>query len=979
MQRKDRMNWKAALSLYGKRILIVLVCIVAIAALCILLFADSEPESYADKYAGVDLESDIGDIVRENTYGQYLEQYPNAGYPDTAVPVDLHALTESEGASFKTHEGQEVLYTQETSKVTWEITVPQAGLYNIYVEYFHEESRSIDAERALYINGKLPFQNAEFIAFSRFWTDASQVRQDNQGNDIRPSQKEVFQKGAVRLIDTTTGYEAAPYKFYFEQGVNTVSFVGMNEPLLIAAISLEPVKEAVPYEQYYAQLSEQLAGKQLNTPDNDWSMILQGEAANLRSAPSLYAINDRSSSNTVPYSVSQIKLNAIGGNAWRVAGQWIQWEIEVPADGWYNIAIKGKQNYERGKKSSRLLTIDGQTPFRETEDIGFQYSNAWEIIPLGDGEQDYCIYLEKGKHTLRLEVTLGDLGASLSKLEDSVYRLNQIYRQLLVVMGRKPDKYRDYQITNTYPDMADAMLLESQRLYQILDEIVEYSGGKSSKTGTILSLARLLEEFAEDPNTAIQSKLSVFRDYISAIGTTIQSMSESKLDIDYIVIKETDARWPDDKENFFGKIGHEISSLWASFFVDYDSVGNVYQDDEDVLEVWILAGRDQSNALKTMIDDDFTANTGIKVNLKLVESGAVLGAVVAGDGPDILLSAGQSEPVNYALRNAVEDLSQFEDFEQVIGQFTESAYMPYMYDGGVYALPETQNFSVLFYREDILDDLGLEVPETWQELVDMLPTLQHNNMEIGLPDVMSKNSTDLSAFYSIMYQKGVPLYTEEGYANLDQEGAIEAFEYYVTFYTNHDQPKEYAFADRFRSGEMPIGIASFSLYNTLAVFAPELKGMWSFGLIPGTVQEDGTINHTSYSSGACSMMLKTDNEKTKQNAWEFMKWWAGTETQTRFGREMESILGASGRYATANVEAFSNLAWSQKELEILQAQRAQTQSNHEVPGGYYTTRQVINAIRKVVNDSEVPRETLLDYNQAINDEITKKRKEFGLD
>ena len=546
-------------------------------------------------------------------------------------------------------------------------------------------------------------------------------------------------------------------------------------------------------------------------------------------------------------------------------------------------------------------------------------------------------------------------------------------------MGRNPDKYRDYKITDTYPDMEDAMLLESQRLYQILDEIVEYSGGKSSKTGTILSLARLLEEFSLEPNTAIQSKLSVFRDYISAMGTTIQSLSESKLDIDYIVIKENDAQWPDDRETFFGKMGHEVRSLFASFTTDYDSVGNVYAGDEDVLEVWILAGRDQSNALKTMIDDDFTANTGIMVNLKLVESGAVLGAVVAGDGPDILLTAGQSEPVNYALRNAVEDLTQFSDFDQVIGQFAESAYTPYCYDGGVYALPETQNFSVLFYREDILEDLGLEVPETWEDLVNMLPTLQHNNMEIGLPDVMSKNSSDLSAFYSIMYQKGVPLYTDAGYANLDQEGAIEAFEYYVTFYTNHDQPKEFAFADRFRSGEMPIGIASYSLYNTLAVFAPELKGMWSFALIPGTEKADGTIDHTSYSSGACSMMLKADNETTKQNAWSFMKWWASTEIQTRFGREMESILGASGRYATANVAAFENLAWSQKELSVLQAQRQQTQSNNEVPGGYYTTRQVVNAIRKVVNDSEIPRETLLDYNQAINDEIAKKRKEFGLE
>lgn len=973
------MKQMSEIGYYGKRILIAVICIAVIAALAVVFFGNQEPESYEYKYVGMDMESGEGDIVRENTYGRYLQQYPDAGCPDETVRIDLHSLTESEGAEFANHEGVEVLYTQETSTVTWEFDVPEAGFYNVYVDYYHVESRSIDAERAVYINGELPFQNAEFIAFSRFWTDGSEVRQDNQGNDIRPSQVEVFRKGSTRLSDTTTGYETAPYKFYFSKGTNTLSFVGMNEPLLIEGISLVPVEQTPDYEDYYAQMSAQVSGKALNTPDNNWSTVIQGEDSVLRSDPSLYAINDRSSSNTVPYSVRQIKLNAIGGDAWRVAGQWIEWEVEVPADGWYNIAIKGKQNYERGKNSSRLLTIDGKTPFTEAEDIGFRYSNSWEIVSLGDGTQDYSVYLTEGTHTLRLEVTLGELGSSLSKLEDSVYRLNQIYMQLLVVMGRNPDKYRDYQITATYPNMADAMLRESRQLYQILDEIIDYSGGKSSKTGTILSLARLLEEFAEDPNTEIQSKLSVFRDYISAIGTTIQSMSESKLDIDYIVVKETGAQWPEDSENFFGKLGHEIRSLWASFFVDYDAVGNVYDGEENVLEVWILAGRDQSNALKTMIDDDFTANTGIKVNLKLVESGAVLSAVVAGDGPDVLLTAGQSEPVNYALRNAVEDLTQFEDFDEVISQFTESAYTPYLYDGGVYALPETQNFSVLFYREDILADLGLEVPQTWQELVDMLPTLQHNNMEIGLPDVMSKNSTDLSAYYSIMYQKGVPLYTDAGYANLDQEGAIEAFEFYVKFYTNHDQPKEYAFADRFRSGEMPIGIASFSLYNTLAVFAPELKGMWSFALIPGTVQADGSIDHTSYSSGNCSMMLKAESEETKQNAWAFMKWWASTDVQTRFGREMESILGASGRYATANVEAFENLAWSQRELTVLQAQREQTRSNNEVPGGYYTTRQVINAIRRVVNNSEIPRETLLDYNQAINDEIAKKRKEFGLD
>ena len=338
----------------GRRVIIAAVCVILVIAIAVAVFADEGTTSYAYKYAGVDMESDVGEIARDNTYSGYLEEHPDAALPKTEVQVDLHSLISMEGAEFTEHEGEEVLYTQEESLVSWEVTVPEAGFYNIYVEYYHVESRSIDAERILRINGEIPFQNAQYIGFSRFWTDGGEVKQDNQGNDIRPSQVEVFQKGSLRLKDTTTGYEAAPYQFYFEKGTNTISFEGVNEPLLIAAISLMPVEQAQDYESYYAEISAQHTGETLNTAGNDWSGIIQGEDAVLRSDPSLYAINDRSSSNTVPYSVSQTRLNAIGGDAWRVAGQWIEWEIEVPADGWYNIAIKGKQNYERGKNSSRL-------------------------------------------------------------------------------------------------------------------------------------------------------------------------------------------------------------------------------------------------------------------------------------------------------------------------------------------------------------------------------------------------------------------------------------------------------------------------------------------------------------------------------------------------------------------------------------------------------------------------------------------------
>lgn len=86
---------------------------------------------------------------------------------------------------------------------------------------------------------------------------------------------------------------------------------------------------------------------------------------------------------------------------------------------------------------------------------------------------------------------------------------------------------------------------------------------------------------------------------------------------------------PQPSENFLDRALHELKSCVTSYFVDYNALGDVYDASEDVLEVWILTGRDQSTVLKTMVDDTFTPSTGIPVNVMLVDPNALLNAVVA--------------------------------------------------------------------------------------------------------------------------------------------------------------------------------------------------------------------------------------------------------------------------------------------------------------------------------------------------------------
>lgn len=975
----------------GKRILSGIGIVAVGIVLCLLLFREKEI-NFHDKYMGKDLTQGIEGMEREDTYSKYVEKHADAMYPDTSAEIELAKYVSGTGVEMRHDivDEKNVFCTEEKSGVTWELEVRESGFYNLYMEYLVPDSRGVAAERAVYINGELPFEDAANIRFTRIWTDGGEVRTDNQGNEIRPVQVEKFEWQSTYFKDAM-GYIAEPYMFYLQEGKNTLTLVGVNEPLYIRSLRVMAVSENVSYETYLAAQT----GGEAKGEGRLYQEILQGEKATARSESSLYARYDRSSATTKPYSVTNTILNYIGGDAWKAAGQWIEWEFTVPEDGYYTVMIKGRQNYDRGSVSSRTVWVDGEIPFREWEEIGFSYGNEWECKTLSDEEGvPYKIYLTEGEHTLRLEATLGEMGALLERLEDSSYRLNQIYRKVLVYTGATPDKYRDYHIEQVYPEVMEAMEQESMRLYQLVDDMVAYSGQKADKIATAQTLAQQLERFVEYPEK-ITMEFTTFKDNITALGTAILNMNESRLDIDYLAISGVDAPPVVEKESFWAKAWHEVSSFAASFFVNYDAVGDVYEDDAEAITVWVLSGRDQGTILKSMIDDTFTPNTGIKVNVEIVAADALLSAVVAGRGPQVVLTVAADQPVNYALRSSAEDLTQFADIEEVLAPFTESSYLQYRMGDGIYGLPETQSFNVMFYRSDILEELGLSVPQTWQELIEMLPTIQGKNMSVGIPSAAGSNSgavantaiassaPDLTLYLSMLYQYGGDLYNEaETRTIVNEEAGVEAFNDYTRYFTDYGIPTVYDFVSRFRSGEMPIGLASYATYNTLTVSAPEIRGLWDIALIPGTEKEaeDGTayIDRSDVISGTATMMIKQEDEQMRQRAWEFMKWWASTDIQIRFGREIEALLGSSARYATANKEAFAGLAWSADEIEVLSAQWDWTKGIREIPGGYYTGRHITNAIRKVINDKDDPRETIIDYAITIDEEIEKKRIEFGL-
>lgn len=976
-----------------KKILIVIAVMIVIAIIAFILSLQGA-EDFHEKYAGTDLTRDVEGMERVGTYTGYLNEHADAHDMTCEAEIDLFDYASSGKVEVYTnYEGTDkALFTDTDSSVSFHVQVPQTGYYNLYMEYLIPESRGVAAERGVRINGEFPFEDAQNITFTRIWTDGGEVKTDNQGNQIRPTQIEVYDWQSSCFEDDM-GYITEPYRFYLEKGDNEITLEAENEPMIIRKFMVAPVSVIQSYEEYVAKYPD--ISDQAMTAG--YIQMIQGEDSTLRSESSLYAKYDRSSPTTYPNSVTNTVLNYVGGDTWRSSGQWIEWEFEVPEDGYYNIMIKGRQNYSRGSVSSRTVYIDGEIPFSEMKEISYAYSNDWECKDLADENGvPYNFYLTKGTHTIRLEATLGGVGPILEELENSTYRVNQIYRKILVYTGANPDRYRDYYIEANYPEVMEAMELESKRLFKIVDDTVSYSGQKADNIAAAQTVAQQMERFCEKPNK-ITLEFTTFKDNITALGTASLNMSETKLDIDYLVVSGTGVTPKKDKANVFTKLWHETKSFFASFFVDYNSVGDVYDEsaDDEVVKVWILTGRDQGTILKSMVDDTFTPESGVKVNVEIVDPTALLNAVLAGRGPNVVLSVGADQPVNYALRGAAEDITQFNDWEEVLSHYTPSSYEQYGLDGHIYAIPETQTFNVMFYRKDVLEEMGLEVPDTWQELIEMLPTIQGNNLSVGIPTAAGSSSTttattavasnvpDLSLYFTLLYQYGGDMYNEMGTkTTVDDEAGIRAFDDYVRYFNDYGLPTIYDFVSRFRSGEMPIGISAYSTYNTLMVSAPEIRGLWDFTLIPGTeyTNPDGTtyIDRSDFITGSATMMIATEDESLKQKSWEFMKWWAKPDTQVRFGREIEALLGSSARYATANKDAFEQLSWSSDDIKVLSEQWDQTVGIREVPGGYYTGRHITNAIRKVINDKDDTRETIIDYSIKINEEIEKKRNEFGL-
>lgn len=898
-------------------------------------------------------------LAEDAEYADALAAWADVPRAAQDVPVPLDGYEAVDLGLTEEIIGEETALCWRTGlgSVTFTVDVPEEGLYNIAIRYAQLDSASGQIERGVLINGELPFAGAEAFLLNKQFADAEYpFRQNEYGNDIRPQQSGVRTAQETLLMERSAK-DAQPMLFHFGAGENTITLTGVKGSVAILGVTLKAPAAVPSYEEYIAQYADVPAGSQ--------AITIEAENLLHRSTKSIQNLTFQNPSVT-PLEAGKKLLNAIGGASWDAAHDYVEWVIDVPETGLYCLAFNYSQSYNMALTSFRTLSIDGVVPFAEFEAVGFPFKSDWGRVVPG-GEEPFMVYLTQGEHVLRLSVTNAPYADAWERLHVVVEEMKTLDLYVKEIIGSDSDIYRIWKLEKYIPTIAEdlnRMVSELEAVHAMLGEVI----GSENNLGTFDAAISDLRKLADDHN-----RIAKRNDALSSIYTTLSNWEDNMMTqpvaLDRIMLAGSYKDLPKTEKGFFETISYTVASFWSSFF-NQDDMGAV--SDEDVVTVWVQRNRDYVDMMQLLADEYFTPETGIKVKVSYCPPGTQLLVLAnaAGEQPDVVTGTDIALPFEFGIRNALVDLSKLEGFEELVAPLPQGSRIPNYFSGAEYGIAEEIRVKVLFYRTDVCEQLGIEVPQTWDEMTKVLSTLLQMNYAFYYP---------YGDYLTFFFQNDVDVYTEDGLglAFTNEEG-YAAYRQWTELYVKYGlQPQMSSFYQHFRIGDVPMGIADIDQYLQFDMAAPDISGDWAVALIPGTYAEDGVLQRWQAGTQTCAVMFKTDAER-EARAWEFMQWWLSTDTQYLFAESMENNYGEEFRWFSANMDVVAMQNWPEETKAVLLEQMRWYKQLPMVPGGsYMTSRELWNAWTRIVVDKGNYREEIETTIEDIELEISIKQWEMG--
>lgn len=990
-----------------------------------------QEKGYKSVPADTEIELNIDDAVTENA-----KVYDDDKENDTLTignndPVNVKGIK-----FYETNDETDCPY------VEWTFDVEETGLYEMYLNYKTEKSSGTIIQRRIKIDGEVPFDDLNNVYLSRRFAEEEKgfqqeylekgeyrVKTNAIGNEIMPSHAEITSWQQNPVIDND-GYYEDPMQFYFEKGKHTIRIEYVDQDIVLGNVYLRGSQDSVSYEEYLENNKNAKDASKDSTVDR-----IQAENAAWTSESTIRRDTDtdpktQSSYNAENSATTQM-LNIIGGSRWKTGNQVIAWKFTVPEDGYYTINMRSRQDTNSGMPSYRQIKIDGEIPFEEMKLYEFPYVEGWKATTLGKltnkktGETDpYKFYLTEGEHEISMTVKSGDVYKVVSLINEAISLTSDVYLDITRITGTSPDPNVEYYLVDEMPQLPD----DFNEIADKLQECADYLDGISNETtemqGNFDGLVSTFRGYANNPDSVVDG-LGDLEDTQTTLGDYILSMGDMPLTFDYIDVKPASdtSEYKVATGGFWQKLWYSILNFFSSFVKDYDAVGTLASEDGDYesITVWIARGREWGEVLKSLADESFLQEYKTSVALNILPSGqlnagnvsALMLAITSHHAPDAAVGISYSDPVEYAYRDAIVDLTQFEGFEESKERFYDTMFVPYTYvkddHEGVFALPETMDFTVMMYRTDVFESLELDVPQTWDELwSDTLPVLIENSMSFAFPvdtTASSNSPSSLKGMTMNLIQNGGAYYRDtkddlgediqpddpvQGlYSNLDTDDAFAAFQAWTDMYVNYGIDAESSFFTRFRTGTLPIGVGSYASYMQVLTQAPELYGRWSVAPMLGNYKTDSKGNVITDENGnpeidnrvggisltACQIMSQSEKQEA---AWNFINWWTSDDIQIEYGQEIEATMGIEARWNSANKNAFEQLPWDENDIQVIKKMMDKAVEQPIVLGGYFTTRHLVNAWNRVYLSNEEPRDSLEEAVKDINKELRTKHEEYGV-
>lgn len=909
----------------------------------------------------------------DNGYTRVSAGYTLAAYTGEPIRYRVGDVYSSGDASLTAeygYGGGGALSIPEKGRVELEIDVPQSAVYYMNFDYLANSESILPVEAGIMVNGGYPFYEMRQQKLESQWTAKPDKVYDSYGNEVVSMPDKVYDWQNKYVQDSTYRY-TQPLGIELEQGKNTIS-IELNEgTLLLGDICLTAEPQVPEYTG-----SEAAVG--------DGFIEIQAEDFLYRNDSAIHATCEYDP-DLYPYQAGNRVMNTVDATSFGEGGQEVTYSFNAEKAGSYYIAF----HYSQGDKADfpvfMNVRIDGELPNTAFENHAFAYEKKYEMYTMVDSDgSKISIPLEAGNHTISLQISMEPIRESLETIEKIMGRVNDLSLEVTKVAGTNKDKYRDFSLEAYIPGIGDMMTGWADELDQVMEDARAYNPKKNkiAAYASVKIAENQLRSLAKKPDELIYriDELATSTSSVNQhLANLIDSLNGNDFSLDSIYLYQEDAakQLPKNK-NIFTKMWLGIVRFFTSFGEQAYSSTNT---NPEHLQVSVNRSRQHLEIMQLLINEQFTPQTGIEVDLSLMpDQTKLVLANASGDSPDVATGVNYSIPFELGIRGALKDLTAFPDFADVAERYNAGLIMPYVIGDKIYALPETMNFQVMFYRKDILDKLGLEVPDTLEDVQAMLPDLQMRGLNFYYPTARTVGMKTFLDTTPILFQSGGALYDGAiDKAVLTSEENVEGFTTLTNLFTIYNLPKDVPnFYQHFRNGDYPIGISDFGNYNMISNAAPEIDGSWGVAPIPGVKNEDGEVIRYS-SAGAESTFLFVSTPEREQMAWEFVKWWSSAGVQAEFGQRLQITYGDEYYWNTANAEAFAQLPWDSDDKEVILTQLEWTLEAPRALASYMVERELSDAYNLVVlgAKSASVRESLDDAQKSVKRETQRKLEEFG--